>query len=338
MSNEVTRNKATRNSSRDNQVRSILSDFEKLLQRIGDTENRLSISSLYCLSGMDEAETRLFQRAWPSMAVERRRQIINFLVEIAEASFEVNYSPVFRFCLGDEDEKVREAAIEGLWEDSDTALISPLITLLRDDPSISVRAGAAAALGRYVLLGELEKIKTQRLARVREALLETIRSPVEDLEVRRRAVEAIAYSSDEGVREIIETAYYDEEVRMRTSAVFAMGRSADLYWSDLVISELESSSPEMRYEAAMACGELELAAAIPFLANLVNDPDREVLEAAIWALGQIGGNEARLILHECYREDDEFLCEAVEEALEQLEFMRGVLDISLDDFSDVSEW
>jgi len=316
----------------------MLSDFEKLLQQIGDTGNRISISSLYSLSGMDRDEVLTFQGAWPSMAVERRCQIINLLVEIAEANFEVNFGPVFRFCLDDEDERVRAAAIEGLWEDNDTALINPLISLLQDDPSISVRAGAATSLGRYVLLGEFDKIKVQHFSLVREALLETIRSPFEDLEVQRRAVEAIAYSSEEGVREIIETAYYDEDERMRTSAVFAMGRSADHSWSDLVINELESSRPEMRYEAAMACGELELAVATPLLANLVNDPDREVQGAVIWALGQIGGNEARYILYDCHREDDEFLCEAAEEALEQLDFTRGVLDISLDDLPDASEW
>jgi len=312
----------------------MLSDFEKLLQRIGDTENRLSISSLYSLSGMNRAEALLFQKAWPLIAVERRRQIINFLVEIAEASFEVDLGQVFRFCLDDEDERVREAAIEGLWEDDDTALINPLMTLLRDDPSISVRAVAAISLSRYVLLGELDKIKARLFALVREALLETIRSPFEDLEVRRKAIESIAYSSEEGVRNIIETAYYDEDERMRISAVFAMGRSADPYWADLVMSELESSSPEMRYEAAMACGELELSAATPLLANLVNDPDREVQEAAICALGQIGGNEARRTLYTCYEEGDQFLQEAVEEALEQLEFLHGFLDIQLDDFSD----
>ena len=313
----------------------MLSDFEELLQRIGDTKSRLSISSLYNLSGMDRGETLLFQKVWPSIAIERRRQIISFLVEIAEASFEVNFGPVFRFCLDDEDERVREAAIKGLWEDHDTALINPLITMLRDDRSVSVRAEAAKSLSRHVLLGELDKIKPWHFALVREALLETIHSPFEHLEVRRRAVEAIAYSSEEGVREIIEAAYYDEDERMRTSAVFAMGRSVDPSWSDLVINELESSRPEMRYEAAMACGELEFSAATSLLANLVNDPDREVLEAAIWALGQIGGNEARRILHDCYREDDQFLCEAVEEALEHLEFMHGFPDIPLDDLPDL---
>jgi len=187
------------------------SDFEELLLQISDTENRLSISSLYCLSGMDRDEMLLFQEAWRSMAVERRRQIINFLMEVAEASFEVNFGLVFRFCLGDEDEEVRAAAIEGLWEDHDPALLNPLISLLRDDPSISVRAGAAAALGRYVLLGELDKIKARPFALVREALLETIHSSFEDQTVRQRAIESIAYSSDEGVREIIEAAYYHED-------------------------------------------------------------------------------------------------------------------------------
>lgn len=311
------------------------SDFEELLQQIGDTSNRLSISSLYGLSRMDREEILLFQKAWPSIAVERRRQIINLLVEIAEGSFEVNFDPIFRFCLSDEDEQVRRAAIEGLWEDDDPALINPLIKLLRDDPSIIVRAEAATSLGRYVLLGELDKIKAKYFAQVQKALLETIRSPSEDLEVRRRAIESIAYSSEEEVRGIIEAAYYDEDERMRLSAVFAMGRSADPYWSDLVIKELESAKPEMRYEAAVACGELRLLEAIPRLAELVNDPDREVLEAAIWALGQIGGHESRRILYKCYREDDEFLCEAVDEALENLESMEALPQIHVDDFPDL---
>jgi HEAT repeat protein len=275
------------------------------------------------------------------IAVRRRRQIVNFLVEIAESTFEVDFNRVFRFCLSDEDEKVREAAIEGLWENDDIALIGPLISLLRDDPSVSVRASAAISLSRYVLLGELEKIRAKHFDTVREALLEIIRSPFEDIEVRRRAIEAIAYSGEEDVQRIIETAYYDEDERMRISAVFAMGRSADPYWSDLVIGELQSPNPEMRYEAAVACGELELSAAVPVLANLINDSDREVQEAVIWALGQIGGNEARRILYTCYEEGDEFLREAIEEALEYLEYLEfshSLVDIPLDDLPDISEW
>jgi HEAT repeat protein len=260
------------------------------------------------------------------------------LVEIAEASFEVDFNAVFRFCLKDEDEKVRGMAIEGLWEDEDVSLIDPLINMMREDPSIQVRAKAATSLGRFVLLGELREIDTEKAAVVSEALLGVILSPNEDVEVRRRAVESIAYLSDERVREIIEAAYYDDDERMRVSAVFAMGRSADPLWSSIVLRELESPYPEMRYEAARACGELEISDAVPILANLVEDQDREVQEAAIWALGNIGGNEARRILESCYVTGDDFLREAVEEALDQLELLSASFNIPFHELeSDVYE-
>jgi HEAT repeat protein len=296
-------------------------DFRELLRQIGDSQTAFPIVMLYSLSGMDEFRERLFREAWPTIGLERRRRIITSLVEIAEASFEVDFNAIFRFCLKDEDEKVREMAIEGLWEDEDISLIDPLIKMMREDPSIQVRAKAATSLGRFVLLGELKETDIEKAASVSEALLEVILSPNEDVEVRRRAVESIAYSSDERVREIIEAAYYDDDERMRVSAVFAMGRSADPLWSSIVLEELESPHPEMRYEAARACGELEILDAIPILAGLVEDPDREVQEAAIWALGNIGGDEARRILEYCYVTGDDFLREAVEEALDQLELL-----------------
>jgi HEAT repeat protein len=83
---------------------------------------------------------------------------------------------------------------------------------------------------------------------------------------------------------------------------------------------------------------LGLSAIIYLLAELINDPDREVQEVAIWALGQIGGDEARRILYACYEEGDPSLSEAVEEALEHLEFLYGFPDIPLDDLPEISEW
>jgi len=50
-------------------------------------------------------------------------------------------------------------------------------------------------------------------------LLETIHQGAEDLEVRRRAVESIAYSSEPAVAQIIENAYYDENEKMQVSAI-----------------------------------------------------------------------------------------------------------------------
>ena len=47
---------------------------------------------------------------------------------------------------------------------------------------------------------------------------------------------------------------------MRQSALFAMGRTADSRWAKVVLSELESHEPAMRFEAAQAAGEMGLTA------------------------------------------------------------------------------
>jgi HEAT repeat protein len=315
-----------------------VSEFEKLLKKMRDGQTHPSISSLYNLSDLARAEVQLFQEVWSLLDAGRRRWIIQSLVDIAEASFEVNFDPIFRLGLNDQDEVVRSRAIEGLWENEDLALAGLLVRLLREDPSESVRAAAAASLGRFVLLGELEKIGAAPAMMVENALLGAIYDPQETLVVRRRAVESIAYSGQAQVRDIIEMAYCDDEEKMRISAVFAMGRSADPLWHEMVVAELGDPNPEMRYEAARACGELEVLAALSALIGLIEaDPDPEVQEMAIWALGRIGGKEARRVLEACCESEDEALRQAAEEALDELDLLGGHFDLFLfesDDWAD----
>jgi HEAT repeat protein len=312
-----------------------VSEFEELLKKLGDRQTPLSISSLYGLSHLTRAEAQLFQEVWSLLDAGRRQWILQSLVDIAEASFEVDFNPIFRLCLNDEDAVVRSRSIEGLWEDEDLTLAGLLVRLLRDDPSESVRAAAATSLGRFVLLGELEKIEAAPAMMVEDALLGAIYDPHETLEVRRRAVESIAYSGQAQVQDIIEMAYYDDEEKMRISAIFAMGRSADSLWHEMVIAELDNPNPEMRYEAARACGELEASAALPALIYLIEaDPDPEVQEMAIWALGRIGGKEARRVLEACCESENEALRQAAEEALDELDFLGGHLDLLLFESDD----
>ena len=307
-----------------------MSEFGELLKKMRDSQTPLSISSLYGFSDLTRAEAQLFQEVWAFIDAGRRRWIMQSLVDIAEASFEVNFSPIFRLCLNDEDEVVRFRAIKGLWEDEDLTLAGLLVRLLRDDPSESVRAAAATSLGRFVLLGELEKIEAAPAMMVEDALLGAIYDPHETLEVRRRAVESIAYSGQAQVRDIIEVTYCDDEEKMRISAVFAMGRSADPIWREMVIAELDNPDPEMRYEAARACGELEASAALSdLIVRIEADPDPEVQEMAIWALGRIGGKEARRVLEACCESEDEALRQVAEEALAELDFLGGHLDLLL---------
>jgi hypothetical protein len=114
-----------------------------------------------------------------------------------------------------------------------------------------------------------------------EALLTTYQDTEEGVQVRRRALESLAYIGNETVTELIREAYASQDEKVRVSAIFAMGRSADACWSRQVRQELSSPDPESRYEAARACGELELDEAVVELLELTQDADREVQEAAL---------------------------------------------------------
>ncbi len=313
-----------------------MTEYEKILSHISNSSERLNTRYLYSLSGMTHGQLMRFQEEWPSIDVRRRRVLMRSLAELTELSFEVNFDPIFLVAMGDDDSEVRAAAIDGLWENEDQALIGPLVHLLRADEAPNVRAAAAMALARFVLLGELEKIDRAPAMLAEQALLETLRS-AEEVDVRRRAVEAIAYSGESGVREIIEAAFYDEDEKMQASALFAMGRSADPYWCKLLVRELDNPSPELRFEAARACGELETRLAVSRLIQMsMDDQDREVQQAAIWALGRIGGREAREALETFYESEDEVLSQAASEALDEMDLLGDSLTIPL--YEDLDEY
>ena len=81
----------------------------------------------------------------------------------------------------------------------------------------------------------------------------------------RRALESLSYCCDSRVSALIEAAYDSDEPRMRISALFSMGRSADPRWTSIVLQELENGEAEMRFEATRACGELQVTDAVPVL-------------------------------------------------------------------------
>ena len=92
----------------------------------------------------------------------------------------------------------------------------------------------------------------------------------------------------------------------------------------------------MRFEAAEAAGELTIRAAVQPLIQKLDDPDKDVREAAALALGKIGGPTARRALETLVAGDDARLAEAAVEALEELTFNSHHLDDVLLDYSDKS--
>jgi HEAT repeat protein len=311
------------------------SKFVGTLAQLRDEKHKLTSTAIAVLSGATKRDLADFAKTWVTLSVARRREIARRMVDLAEADFKLDFDVLFQHMLNDDDAQVRVAGIEGLWEAEDSALVKPLIGFLRSDPDAGVRAAAADALGRFVLLGEYEQLDDALREKIGEALLATTRSDLEDLSVRCRAVEALAYWSNDIVREVIEIAYEDDTPEMRASAVAAMGHTADSFWRKIVEAELESPDPRMRFEAARATGELENRGATARLIQLLDDDDREVQGAAIVALGQVGGKAARDALTQAAQSDDEVLCELANDALEELQFAADsdllLLDIDRDD-------
>ncbi len=303
--------------------------FTSVLARLSDTSQPVPMASLYHLSDLSKTDQAAFETLWPEFSTERRQAIVQNLQEISEANFEVSFDEIFRLALEDESAEVRAVAIRALWESEDPTFMAPFIDFMLHDPDPVVRAAAASALGRYVYLGEIEELPAAQSQRVEDNLLAVLLGD-DELQVRRRALEALGFSSRPEVADLITNAYASEEAQLRVSAVFAMGRTADAQWAPQVRAELESSEPEMRFEAVRTAGELELTDLAHELAELTEDDDQQVREAAIWSLGQVGGEVAREALTRLLEQAaDEDMQDFIDEAIENLELTDEMQEFSL---------
>lgn len=292
------------------------------LREVSNESKPLVPSKLDNLSSLSPEELKLFVEAWAQMDIGRQRQIVSYLIELAEGNCQLNFDNIFFVGLQDPDEIVRVKSIEGLWECESRWLIDCLITILKEDSKELVRAAAATALGKFAMLAELNKLRPEDGAKIESELLAVIDHPNEKIEVRRRAIEAIAPLSQPRVKQIIQDTYESNDARMRISAIYAMGRSADPVWLPTLVRELGSTDADMRFEAAVACGELGEEGAVSYLVKLVDDLDSQVQLSAIAALGKIGGSEAEAALRECLNHPSYYVCQAAGEAMEELLFVK----------------
>ena len=277
------------------------------------------------------------------MSKEEKLVLLTRIVEGED--YLTDYLPVLKEFLDDEDAEVRKLAISGLWDYPDPEMIDPLLEKAMDDPSPEVRCQAIIALGRYIYEGEMAdydfdwgaleeimregELPEEDFLRVKDFLLSVYRDEGKSLDERRFAVEALGFLGDPEVCAIIEEAYAHPDLKMKVSAIFAMGRSGLVRWTDIILKELDSPIRELQLEAIRAAGEIGLDEAGKALLRLTYADDRLVRLEAIWALGQTGWEGAFERLDElaCFGEDKE-VRRVAKEALEDWYLYSG----SLDDF------
>ena len=302
--------------------------LETFLESLADPSIPLSNSNFIEVSDLAQAELGQFARAWFRLSLERRREIVGTLVELAEDSPDLDFCTVFKMCLKDQDDRVLEKAIDGLWEYEDRSVIPGLIQILDSDKSPEVRAAAAKALGKFAVLAQEGTLLPKDANSVRDNLMATLQNSVEDLDVRRRSLEAVAPFNTPDINDYVCWAYKSDDLRLKSSSIFAMGRTGEISWLPVLIKEMQSREPALRYETANACGELGDEEVVPHLIRLLQDDDYQVQVAGLNALGKIGGSLAKRALLRCVKEGDATLEEAARTALENVEFLEDPMTFS----------
>jgi HEAT repeat protein len=301
--------------------------FSEYLRHLRDPASDLTVAGLQNLHDLTSSEAEALRSAWPEIDEERRQQMVRQLVELAEDNVDLNFDAVFLTALDDAVASVRTLAIRGLWEYEGPDLIGRLLQVLEKDEEPEVRAEAALALGRFVLMFEFGKLRERHFQKIEAGLRRTLDDDLEEDEVKARALEAIGASGRGWVREAILQAYGNEAPRLRVSALHAMGRNCEPHWLPLLIEELGSEDPAIRYEAAIALGSLADRRAVSHLAPLLQDPDLEVKEAAIAALGQIGGSDVISLLRPLLQAPSASVQEAAAAALAEAAFIEDPLSV-----------
>lgn len=297
----------------------------KTLAHLGDVSRKLEHKELRRLNDIGADAQFEFWTAWQQIDPARRREIATALASLAEDNVEFDFRDVFSAILEDSEPEVRTAAVDGLWEDERLTTLRRLLPMLANDPDDDVRASVALALGRFAYRSSIDELPARVSKDVRQALLES--SSNLDLvdEVRRRSLEGLGYYAGEDVTRLIGQAYTSGRQPLKESALVAMGHNLDTRWLPVLQVELQSNEAALRYEAARAAGELgsEATSLLPHLLPLAEGDDSEVAVAAIWALGQIGGEPARRALKRLAQSDDATVQQAADEALGELQMEGG---------------
>lgn len=313
--------------------------FEDVLVALKSGSDRIPTTTvLYGLSGLSEMDTDKLEPVMRGLDVAYRRILMQMLVDVSDSNYELDYDEVGLMALRDSDAEVRSAALELLAENESSFVMNKLMRVAQQDKAPSVRADATRILGNFVLLGELGNISDAKSQEVQTCVLAILSNENEPIEVRRRALEAIANCSHDIVVPAIHDAYHGGDEQMRMSAIIAMGHTADERWESFVLKELKNGSVEMRQNAARAAGELQIQEAVPYLVRILDEGDRDAQEIAIDALGEIGTKEAIRHLNNALdvataNEDDDFMT-LIDNALGVATLASGklmLLDVDADD-------
>ena len=275
----------------------------------------LAPTIVYGLSDLSPQDVAKLAATWHGLPGAYKARALRQLRESSEADYAFNFNAIALHSLDDDSSLTRRAAVDLLWEDESASTLRRLLRLMPDEDDPQTRSSVLVVLARFILAGEYGDIPKPDADEAIQLALRIHTSNEETLETRCRALEAIGNSSHAGAAGLIRSAYAQGTRDMKRSAIVAMGRSCSPAWRDILLEELESDDEELVFEAAQACGHIQLADSVDPLARLCAHDDREIQLMAIWSLGEIASERAMEILAGLAdASEDAQLQEAIEDA------------------------
>ena len=211
-------------------------------------------------------------------------------------------------------------------------LVDALLSILRSgDKPETVRGRAAISLGPVLEHADTEgfedaddlPITERTFHRIQESLRKLYMDANAPKDVRRRILEASVRAPQDWHQAAVRAAYASDDEAWRLTAVFCMRFVRE--FDEQILDALNSTNPDIHYEAVLAAGNWEVAAAWPHVAALVTsgETEKSLLLAAIDAVASIRPQEALEILDALADSDDEDIVAAVHEALAMAEGLSG---------------
>ena len=291
---------------------------EFLNQLPEDDDAAINYASLAELSRLTGPEASEFGQLWLEWSSERVLDIVERMVSLCEDQLDVEFEVIYKQGLKHPNATVRVASLKGLEESEDRALVIQLSKILKSDPVAEVRAAAAVPLAHFSIMAEAGKLSARYREALEDALYGVMENEREIQEVKLKAMEAVSVFAAERLTSHIELAWSSGDLNARQSSLFAMGRTSDPKWIEYVIPDLEHDAASVRYEAAMAMGELGDEHHLPVMDAPLDDEELTVQLAAFSAVERIGGEAAKAKLELKLASPEPQVVELVQQALQTM--------------------
>ena len=291
---------------------------EFLNQLPEDDDAAINYASLAELSRLTGPEASEFGQLWLEWSSERVLDIVERMVSLCEDQPDVEFEVIYKQGLKHPNPTVRIASLKGLEESEDRALVIQLGKILKSDPVAEVRAAAAIPLAHLSIMAEAGKLSARYREVLEDALYGVMENEREIQEVKLKAMEAVSVFAAERLTSHIELAWSSGDLNARQSSLFAMGRTSDPKWIEYVIPDLEHDAASVRYEAAIAMGELGDEHHLRVMDAPLDDEDLTVQLAAISAVERIGGDAAKAKLELKLTSPEPQVVELVQQALQTM--------------------